>query len=261
MTPARQKFKRSQPENLPQVTDANSVLPLAIVAAVSAWLLTQSFPLYLSTIGLLLLLAVGATLLLRSSLIPALLFLTQAVLFVSDRSSLQAVVTLDGQIVAASLLALLLSLQRYLQLPEPARLRELLEQTFDRFKLPNWLIIRRKKETTTFRSSAGFAELLLIGLRVIAAVVFAAWLLALVPVNPEAPNDVALRPTAHRSIKLGVSFAVAVIVLNTILNSIAWRRLTPRCARLFHYLELTEWCGREIRAILRLEEKHKRRRR
>lgn len=261
MTPARQKFKRSQPENLPQVTDANAVLSLAIVAAVSAWLLTQSFPLYLSTIGPLLLLAVGATLLLRSSLVPALLFLTQAVLFVSDRSSLEPVVTIEGQIVAGSLLVLLLSLQRYLQLPEPTRLRELLQQAFDRFRLPSWLVMRREKEPATFQGSAGFGEVLLIGFRVVAAVVFAAWLLALVPVNPEAPSDVALLPTAHRSIKLGVGITVAVIVLNTILNSIAWRRLTPRGARLFHYLELTEWCGREIRAILRLEEKRKRRRR
>lgn len=261
MTPARRKVSHSRPEGPLQAADANSVLPLAIVAAVSAWLLSQSFPLELSTIGLLLLLAVGATLLLRSSLVPALLFLAQAVLFVSDRSSLQEVVTLEGQIVAVSLLALLLSLQRYLQLPEPARLRELLQRMFDRFRLPSWLVIRRERESAAFQSSAGFGELLLLGLRVIAAVVFAAWLLALVPVNPEAPNDVALLPTAHRSIKLGVGFAVAVILLNTILNSISWRRLAPRSARLFHYLELTEWCGREIRAILRLEEKRKRRRR
>ena len=261
MTPARQRFARSQPEALPQAADAAPVLPVAIIAAVSAWLLSQSFPPELSTIGLLLLLAVGAMLLFRSSLVPALLFLTQAVLFVSDRGSLEPVVTIEGQIVAGSLLVLLLSLLRYLQLPEPAQLRELLQQTFDRFRLPTWLAIRREKEAATFQGSPGFGELLLIGFRVVAAVVFAAWLLALVPVNPEAPNDVALLPTAHRSIKLGVGFSVAVIVLNTILNSIAWRRLTPRGARLFHYLELTEWCGREIRVILRLEEKRKRRRR
>lgn len=243
-----------------RTTGSAPIVPLAIVAAGSAWLLSLSFPLELGIAGVLLLLTVCSALVFRSALIPALLFLTQAVFFVTDQSSLRSTVTFDDQLIAGSLLVLLLSLQRYLQLPEPPRLRELLQQISDRLRLPNWLSFHRASEPVAFHSSVGTGELLLIGVRAIGAVVIASWLLTLVPNNPQAPEDVALIPTAQRTIRLGLGFAIVVILFNTLANSAAWRRLSPRAARLVQYSTLTEWCGRDIHTILRLKEKQKRRR-
>lgn len=261
MIPMNQKTHRAPHEASSPAPGTAPVVPLAIAAALSAWLLSLTFPPGLGIAGVLLLLTVCSTLLFRSTLVPALLFLTQGVLFVTDQRSLRSVVTTEDQVIAGSLLVLLLSILRYLQIPEPPRLRDLLGQISERLRLPGWLAIRRTKQPVTFHSSVRAGELLLIGVRVIGAVVIATWLLSLVPNNPQAPNDVALKPTAQRAITLALGFAIVVIVFNTLANSVAWRRLSRRAARLFQHSVLTEWCGREIHTILRLQEKQKRRRR
>ena len=258
MIPVNQKLSHETPAT---ATGTAPAIPLAIAAALSAWLLSLTFPPGLGIAGLLLLLTVCSALLFRSTLVPALLFLTQAVLFAADHSSLSSVLTVEDQFIAGSLLALLLSILRYLQLPEPTRLRDALRQIPDRLRLPRWLRPRRTKEPVAFHSSVGAGELVLIGARVIGAVVVATWLLRLVPNNLRAPNDVALIPTAQRTIRLALGFAILVIAFNTLANSVAWRRLSPRAARLFQHSVLAEWCGREIHTIMRLQEKHKRRRR
>ncbi len=259
----RHRQQPLRPETPSSQTSAAQAIPLATSAALSAWLLSQSFPPDMTSVGLLLLLAVGLTLLSRSPLVPALLFLTQAVVAVSESSSLRSTVTFHDQLIAGCLLILLLSLQRYLQIPEPAQLSKIRKQMAGRLRfLRQFPATRgpRTHGTMAFRSTVGGGEFLLLAVRVVAAVVIAAWLLAFVPVNLRAPDDVALIPTAHRTIKLGIILCVGVIVLNTLFNWAAWRRLPPRAARLFLDSQLTEWCGHEIRTILRLEEKRKRRR-
>lgn len=262
MTPRSQVSRQPRQATPLPAAHVAPVVPLAITAALSAWVLSRSFPPELEIAGLLLLLIVGSTLLVRSTLIPALLFLTQLVMAATEQGSLRHHVESRDQIIAGSLLALLLSSQRYLQVPEPARLKRLLKQFSDR--LPRWLSLSRSPTTpeqTTFHASSPASDILLIGMRAMAAVIVATLLLELVPNNLRAPDDVGLIPTAQRTIKLSLGIAVAVILINTLFNSVAWRRVSPRAARLFLHSELTEWCGREIRTILRLEEKQKRRRR
>jgi hypothetical protein len=263
MKPRFQKQVNHPREGLPWLVSGAQLVPLATAAVLSAWLLSQSFPPEMASGGLLLLVVVSLTLLFRAPLIPALLFLTQAVVAVSDGGSLYSTLTLQDQVIAGCLLALLLSLQRYLQIPEPPRLCDLRKQIAGQLNLLHWLsTLRRSRsfESPTFRSSAGGAEFLFLAVRVIASVVLTASLLALIPHDPHAPDDVALIPTAHRAIKLGLVFCVGIIVVNTVFNAISWRRLSPRAARLFLESQMTQWCGSEIRTILRLQDKRKRRR-
>lgn len=240
-----------------------TAVPLMTAAVLSAWTLSQSFPPEVPLAGLLMMLMVGTMLLLHSPLTAALLFLSQLVFAVTERGSLDATVTFYDQIIAGSLLLMLMSLQRYLQRPQPVAVRRTLEQVSSRLRLPRWLRLAPAAPTGSDPACLdqhAVRETMALGVRVTAAVVLAAWLLTGVPIDLRAPDDVGLIPTAQRTIRLTITIALVTVVANTLFNGLAWRRLTPKAARLFHQATLTDWCGRELRTILRLQEKKKRRR-
>ncbi|MBI1311879.1 hypothetical protein GC176_11350 [bacterium] len=264
MTVRREGRRRIESETQASPVPGSAIVPLATAAALSAWLLSRGFPSELTIAGLLLLLIVFSTLLFRSALIPAGMFLTQLVLTVTERSSLHDRVDLWDQVTACSLLVLLLSTQRYLLLPEPAALTQWRQQLAETLRVPRWLRLSRRSPSTdqiAWRRSPHVSEFLQMAIRVALAVVVATWLLGLVPNNLRAADDVGLIPTAQRAIRLSLGFAVVTIVFNTLINAAAWRRLPLRAARLFLRAELSDWCGSEVRSILRVEEKHKRRHR
>ncbi|MHC4880104.1 MAG: hypothetical protein ACYTGL_26945 [Planctomycetota bacterium] len=245
-------------------TSVPAVIPLAVAASLSAFLLSRGFPPGLEVASLLLLTMVAAVLLARSMLVPLLLFLVQLVLFAAEFSALRHSIDALDRIVAGCLLVLLLSTLRYLQLPEPAALIRFCTEVREALHIPSWLKLTRttaSEDATTWHSSPASSEFLLIGVRVLIAVLLASWLLEFVPNNPQAPADVALIPTAQRTIRLGLSFVIATIAIRTILNSAAWRRMSPAAARLFLKTELSAWCGRELQSVMRQEERQKRGRR
>ncbi len=263
MTP-QVKPASQQSDSPAQATSVVAIVPLAVAASLSAFLLTTRFPPGGELVSLLILMMVAAVLLARSMLIPLLLFLVQVVLFVTESGSLHHTIDAGDKTVVGCLLVLLLSTLRYLQLPEPAASMRLRRQIREELHIPHWLKLTRAtspEDSTTWHSGPPSSEFLLIGVRVLLAVFMATWLLEFVPHNPQAPDDVALIPTAQRMIRLGLGFVIATIAIRTVLNSAAWRRMSPTAARLFLKTEVSAWCGRELQSVLRQEEKHKRRRR
>lgn len=82
--------------------------------------------------------------------------------------------------------------------------------------------------------------------RIVLAVVAAALILSYFPLDPYSGASYGILPTATRAIEVGVALVAALVILYTVIESIAWHFLSPAAARMFLRGEL----NRELRADL-----------
>lgn len=231
-------------------------IAIAAGAAASALTFTQS------GISLLLLLAVAiaALVLLRMWTVGIVLLIIQGALLFGQPQALMVRVSPFDLILAAGVMTLLLAACRYFVIaPELSPVADLSDSTIrylpERFResLAGQLS-RRARRFSVAERSTGL-------LRIVLAVAGAAFLLRSVPVNPYALDEARLIPSGLRLISLGVLLLSIFLVTDLLLDTMTWRRISLREARLFLRSVLTSWCDRELRAVNRHDAKQRRKRR
>ena len=111
---------------------------------------------------------------------------------------------------------------------------------------------------TTFSTVEGLTGLT----RAIGSVLAAVFLLSVVPLDQSTPVRLLLYEWAVRPITIGVILIVIYQLANTLLSTLAWRRLSEPEARTYLRSELMDWPHRDIRGVVKrqVRERGKRRR-
>ena len=209
----------------------------AAIAASLVLLPTFALDFYWQALVLaLLLLGIG---LLRMWLVPLLLTLVMINYLITEAPlTLGTNLVLVDLIVAVSVLTAVVASSRYVVLSAAAvpyyrgslwsRLTIPLTRLFQRWRspLPRGIPPR---DSRAFRGG----ELATGAARIVAAVVIAATLLSLFPLDPRSAGRTGIIPPASRAIELGSVLVIVAIAICLFVAGAAWQSLTPRQARMF----------------------------
>ena len=212
--------------------------------------------------GLLLGFAAGlaALAILRLWTVGILLLVIQGALFAGEPQRLIDRVSLLDLITAAGVMTLLVAGSRFLMIARGLSPIVNLSEATRRF-LPGNLRASAEQEFTRHTADFGIAERSTAVLRIVLAVAGAALLLRVIPVDPGALDDAWLIPSGLRLISLAVLLLSIFLVTDLLIETVTWRSLSVREARVFLRSVLTVWCDRELRAVMYQEMKQRRNRR
>ncbi|NQV23359.1 MAG: hypothetical protein HQ518_03235 [Rhodopirellula sp.] len=188
----------------------------------------------------------------------ALIFLmVQAGLFLAEPGSVGAYADSPGSsLLAGSVLALLISGSRYLTLTSSPSSYPLSNRSSIKVALQH----ARRAPRKSFRRfgvlprdavTVGSFELFTMLARIVISVAAVSMLLAIVPLDPAAPENARLIPTAVRTITLGIILLLICVLGNALMNVLAWRKPSPSEASFFLRSELSKWIHREVSAVSR----------
>jgi hypothetical protein len=231
-------------------------IAIAAGATASAMLFTRGGA------GLLILFAAGlaALVVLRLWTVGILLLVIQGALFAGQPQRLIDRVSFLDLVTAAGVMTLLVAGSRFLMIArELSPIANLSEAT--RRYLPRNLRESTEHDLTRHAADFGIAERGTGILRIVLAVAGAALLLRAIPVDPNSLDDAWLIPSGLRLISLAVLLLSIFLVTDLLIETVTWRRLSVREARVFVRSVLTTWCDRELRAVMYQEMKQRRNRR
>lgn len=244
-----------------QVTDEGPpaffyAMAIAVGATTSAMMFSRGGA------GLLLLFAAGLAglVVLRLWTVGVLLLVIQGALFAGQPQRLIDRVSPFDLLIAAAVMILIVAASRFLMIARELSPIASLSGATRRYLPGN---LRESTEQALTRNAVDFssAERATGLVRIVLAVVGAALLLRAIPVHPSALDDAWLIPSGLRLISLAVLMLAIVLVTDLLIETVTWRRLSYREARVFLRSVLTSWCDRELRAVMYQEIKNRRNRR
>lgn len=188
-------------------------------------------------------LALAGMMILRLWTPGVLLLIVQAALFGGQPMKLIDRVSLPDLMIAAAVITLVVAGSRFLMIARNLSPIASLSESVRRY-LPDGLRESTGQTLTRNAVAFGHGERVTAILRIVLAVVGAALLLRAIPVDPTAEDTVWLIPTGLRLISLGVLMLSIFLVTDVLVETITWRRLSIREARVFLRSVLTSWCDR-----------------
>jgi len=249
----------------PRASDSQSLSdPIAtfygLTIAAAAVTCTLTFSVARAELILLFAVAVAALFLFRMWMPGLLLLIVQTALYLEQPQLMIDRISPFDLLISFSVVTLLIASSRFLLLaPEQSPVAAVTKTT------QRWLpqTFRRLTVSPLSRSGdhAGGTERATGLLRAAVAVAGAAILLMSIPIIPDSRDEVQLIPVGLRLISLGILLLGIFLVTDFLLSIVAWKRISPREARLFLGSVLTSWCDRELRTIHRQEQKLRQRRR
>ena len=195
------------------------------------------------------------------------LILVLASLFFGERRTFSGLDHSTTEIITAgAVVLLLLASGRFLTLGVPvipwnANLRTKFDRVWNRFVMGKPLKMDRSLLDARSPRLFSVSELITGFLRVVVAVVVATQVLEFMPIDSELADSVKLTPRWVRAISITLGLLTVVVLINILLSTLSWRRLSASEARVYLNSQLSQECHREIAAVFRVEQRQRRSRR